>query len=239
MRAGFAWVLVLMVVFAGCSLGGSSLTTVLDVTGTLDSDDDVHLDGQNYDAHEFRAEEGQVVSVRMTSDEFDTYIMVRSPNGRVWENDDWIGGTAESFISFIADKSGEWTALATSFDPGESGAYQLVVESGERVCDGTIQSETGELGGGDEQLESGEYVDTYEVRGRKGQTIVLDLRSEEFDPYLLVIAPNGDQFENDDFRGSFSHSHLTIVLEQSGTYEVGVTTFEPGEGGSYELEMDL
>src|SRR6185295_19109379 len=96
----------------------------------------------------------------------------------------------------------------------------------------------GALAGGDAQLSTGEYYDTYEFQGRAGQRAIFDLVSSAFDPYIMVVAPSGEKKENDDFNGSKSHSRLELALEETGTYRVIVTSYEKGEAGGYELRIE-
>lgn len=86
--------------------------------------------------------------------------------------------------------------------------------------------------------ETGEYMDSYFFNGSPDQIMLLDLHSNEFDTYLVVIAPNGDEFENDDFEGSTGWSQLTIDPVISGPYEVIVTSYEAGETGNYALGIN-
>jgi hypothetical protein len=96
--------------------------------------------------------------------------------------------------------------------------------------------ERGELEPSDEVYgETGEYMDSYFFDGSPEEIMVLDLHSNEFDTYLVVIAPNGDEFENDDFEGSTGWSQLTIDPVINGPYEVIVTSYSAGETGKYAL----
>jgi len=45
------------------------------------------------------------------------------------------------------------------------------------------------LGSGDDRLSSGEFRDDHSFAGQRGQFAVIDLRSSEFDPYLIVSTP--------------------------------------------------
>ncbi len=54
----------------------------------------------------------------------------------------------------------------------------------------------------------------YTFTGSNGQRAVVDLRSGDFDPYILVRAPSGEQFDNDDFEGDASRSLLVARLDR-------------------------
>ena len=97
----------------------------------------------------------------------------------------------------------------------------------------------GRLEKGDETLTSGEYADEYSFSGSVGERAVVDLRSADFDPYLFVRAPSGEQFDNDDFVGDASRSLLSLDLAERGEYRVTVTSYSKGETGGYTLSMDV
>ena len=103
------------------------------------------------------------------------------------------------------------------------------------------QSYTGTLEAGDEQLISGEYVDWYTVEAQVGQAVVVEMTStSELDPYILLQGPAEQQAENDDAApGDLVHSRVVHEVTQGGTFRVGATSFQPGETGTYSLEVYL
>ncbi|HEU4452774.1 MAG TPA: pre-peptidase C-terminal domain-containing protein, partial [Longimicrobium sp.] len=84
---------------------------------------------------------------------------------------------------------------------------------------------------------SGEYRDSYTIRGRRGERLVADLRSTDMDPYLIVIGPDGKQEENDDHEGDQHRSMVSMELPADGEYRVLATTYAPRTTGSYELRI--
>jgi len=124
-------------------------------------------------------------------------------------------------------------AVAT-FVSGEGIGPGGVPLSGTPVMRDTHQ---GTLEEGDELLEEGEYVDRYTVQARAGQTIIADLRSPDFDTYVILNGPGESWEENDDWADDTMHSHIEMVAPESGTYFVLVTTFLAGETGEYTLQL--
>lgn len=51
--------------------------------------------------------------------------------------------------------------------------------------------EHGRLQSGDDVLTSGEFADVFRFDGRSGSRAIVDLRSSDFDPYVLVRTPSG------------------------------------------------
>lgn len=99
---------------------------------------------------------------------------------------------------------------------------------------------TGDLRRGDEQLDSGEFVDTWTFQGRAGDRVSLHMSSSDFDPYLLVNGPSGFSEENDDAEeGGATDAGLDLRLPATGTYRVMATSYEADEAGRYSLSMDV
>jgi serine protease Do len=97
---------------------------------------------------------------------------------------------------------------------------------------------TGALDAGDPKLESGESVDEYPLDVNLGQEVIAIATSVDFDPYLILVAPSGEQFENDDFGDSPSVSLVQEVAGEAGAWRLKVTSFESGETGSYALVLE-
>ena len=95
----------------------------------------------------------------------------------------------------------------------------------------------GTLQPGDSTLTSGEYADSYLLTVTAGDNIVVDLTSGDFDPYLILRSPAGEQWDNDDWEGSLSHSRIEMKAAVAGTWQVTVTSYQPGETGAYAIDM--
>lgn len=98
-------------------------------------------------------------------------------------------------------------------------------------------SNTGELAAGDSQLSSGEYQDTWEFTVTAAGTAVFSLSSDDFDPYLMVRGPGGLSLDNDDRVPGDLNSELSVNFPMAGTYQVIVTSYQPGEMGRYALHV--
>ena len=103
------------------------------------------------------------------------------------------------------------------------------------------QTYRGALGSGDDQIESGEYVDWYEVEAQVGETLVIEMAStSNLDPYLMLLGPGGVQRDNDDVsEGDVRHSYIEHTVTGDGTFQVGATSYQPGETGSYTLTIQF
>lgn len=218
-------------------------TVLVEQTGTLGAGDSRLESGEFVDRYEVEVEVGQRLVADLTSDEFDTYLVVRSPGGVQTENDDHEGDVRRSHVEVAVDEPGTWVVWATSFEPGETGEYRIEVQSGAGgsvvAGDPGVRVEAGRLEPGDEALDAGEFVDTYTFEGQAGQQALLDLRSAELDTYLMLVAPSGRAVENDDFEGDAGRSVISQALEESGEYRIAVTSYAAGETGAYLLRITL
>ena len=208
-------------------------------SGTLEWSDDTLTSGEYADSYSFEGRQGEHVVIDLRSSEFDPYLILRMPDGDQEENDDHEGDASRSLISLTLPHSGSYEVLVTSYQPGETGAYALEIEAGAAGAPALgPRIERGRLTASDERLRSGEYMDVYQFDGRPGVQVKLDLTSTEFDTYLILQDPTGEQTENDDTDRP-GHSQIEHDLTELGTYHVLVTSYEEGESGAYELSIDL
>ena len=206
--------------------------------GTLASGDDKLRSGEYADRYSFQVLAGQRVVVDLESPAFDTYIILEQPGDEQVENDDFERSQSHSRVEVVAPQSGEWTAVATSFEVGEEGAYTLRISIDEATTDDGTRFESGTLASDDDTLDSGEYADVYSVAVQTGEFLVVDLRSADFDPYLIVHTPDGEQLDNDDHEGDASRSLISFTAASAGTVDIITTSYKPGETGTYDVRID-
>lgn len=209
-------------------------------SGRLAAGDRTLRSGEFYDEYTFDAEAGQRAVFDLTSSGFDPYLMVVAPSGDKQENDDWQGSSSHSRLELTLTESGSYRVIVTSYKKDETGAYTLRLEAttGNRVAqESGARTESGRLAAGDRTLRSGEYFDEYTLEGHRGEPLTVDLRSSEFDPYLIVTAPSGKQEENDDYEGDSHRSLVAFQLTEDGTYKIVVTSYRKDETGSYALHI--
>lgn len=235
--------------------GGGFVSAQSEYSGHLRSGDEELVSGEYSDSYSVYANEGEWIALKMTSYELDPYLILTPPDCALagqcdlqHDNDDVESGDPMALIVARADRSGSWKIIATSSVPGESGSYDLEVFVFENTSDfdgldsfridqNDERRESGYLEEGDKALNSGEYVDNYAFVGRAGESFVIDLRSTEFDPYIILFMPDDSQEDNDDWEGDIAHSRIESVLPVDGMYRVSVTSYQPGETGRYDLEI--
>lgn len=202
----------------------------------------------------FEGRRGQQLDLRLASTDFDPYVQISGPDGFSRFNDDSADGGSDSRLLVTLPADGRYVISATSYAGGETGAYRLTVADGAgyqparptpqgaapAATGGTIaigQTISGVLQAGDDTLQSGEYVDRIRFTGRRGQRVAVELTSSAFDAYTILRSPSGQSVDNDDGGQGGTDSRLDTVLTEDGEYTVSVTSFSPGETGSYRLSV--
>jgi len=94
------------------------------IEGNLDGTEAKLKDGSFYDSYEFEGQAGESVAIALDSSEFDTYLVLLDPAGKsLVQRDDGEGTNAR--LAVTLPEVGRYRVLATSYQPGAKGAYQL------------------------------------------------------------------------------------------------------------------
>jgi hypothetical protein len=184
---------------------------------------------------------GQTFTVDLRAAAFDPYLLLSSPNGQLWENDD-AGGTRDSRLTVTASAPGTYRIVVSAYRAGMGGPFQLAISDGRFVPppasaggSGEARAIPGVLAMGDQQLTTGELYDVHELSLAAGERLDVEARSTDFDTYLIVVPPGGQQQENDDQAQGDTNAALHLVASVAGRYRVIVTSYRSGESGRYQL----
>ncbi len=202
------------------------------LAGSLSDGDPMREYGGPYDTFTADLQAGQQVTVRMESDAFDTYLVLRGPDGMEESNDDF-EGTSVSQIETVVAKAGTYSVWASSFAENGRGDYTLTITPGNVA---QIEIIEGRLDPRDEQLPKGEYADRIERAISASSPFSVELESYGFDGFLVVRAPDGQTWRNDD-EGSTSSSRLANLPAMAGTWTIWATSLNADEVGAYDLRI--
>ena len=222
------------------------------VQGELTSDDATLDDGSHYDTWRFRAQAGHVYAITMSSDAFDTFLVVGSTAGSECEDcraDDDGGGGTNSRVEYRASSAGTLEIRANSLMADETGAYTIQLEDlgerqqssgGEPISIRSGQAVHGQLTEDDAVAGDDSFYDLYVYEGRAGESITVTMRSDEFDTFLTIGRQSGDQFReiasNDDgWEGT--NAEVSVTFEEDGPYLIRANALMAGDTGSYILEI--
>jgi len=84
----------------------------------------------------------------------------------------------------------------------------------------------------------GSLYDDYAIQGELGQTIAIELRSRQFDPFLAIVGPKGEWLaQNNDVSSNDTRSFLSFTFPTTDTYYIFVNTYNPRGQGQYTLTL--
>ncbi len=215
------------------------------VAATLTPDDDTLTDGSSFKAYAFVGRAGQRVAIEMRSPTLDSYLVLFDPRGVKIADDDDSGGNKDARLTAVLPTDGTYILYANAYDPGEAGNFVL---SGRAEAvgalpvvplpGGTIFQHRGELGAGSRILaRDGSLFDAFTFVGRAGDVVRVTLSSGEFQPYLVVYAPDRRAIAESRATLGQENAVATFTLPTTGTYRVIANASEPQGKGRYTLTV--
>ena len=94
----------------------------------------------------------------------------------------------------------------------------------------------GRLGSSESENVEGWRVAAWIFKPQRSGIVTIELRSQEFDPYLIVAAPRLGLLEDDDSGGG-RNARLEVQIRPLDTLRIVVTSFRPGQTGTYTLRI--
>ena len=181
----------------------------------------------------FQGERGQYVQITLESRAFDAYLrLLDFKGGVVVEDDDSAGNLNAQIGPLPLPETGAYTIVVTSLSQREVGEYTLSLSGSvvERIE--YSQTVTGELTEGDTET-------AYTFTGQMGDSISIDLMSDDFDTYLTLssVSSGAELAYNDDAGGNLNSRIGPFTLPETGEYIVTVTAYDE-EPGSFTLTLN-
>jgi len=99
------------------------------------------------------------------------------------------------------------------------------------------QSVTGRLVQTDQKFADGSRYKMYAFVGNRGDTVAIDLSSDDFDANLLVADASGNSLARNDDSGERCNARLTFVPPATGNYRVYANSSAQAELGEYKLAL--
>lgn len=228
-----------------------SLTLGTPVQGELSEDDPEYDEEESgaegfYDLYRFTGRPGQRVRVRMEMGEYYPSIELGTMQDGQFTPFEATTGMQGAVVATLPE-GGEYYVRAGAYG-GVTGAYTLSAEERQPApaprTTPVRQGETvqGELQEGDAELDDGRFYDAYAYTARAGERLRVELRSADFDAYVIVGRMVDGEFQeiasNDDAEsGEGLDSLLEVELPEDGRYVIQATSFSPGSEGGYELSV--
>lgn len=203
------------------------------------------VDNSFFDVYAFEGRAGQRVQIDMRSREIDAYLILLDPDGNEVAQDDDGGGGPNSRIVATLPANGTYLLMANSYDAGQAGSYSLQAQAttSSAVNPGGQQNfilqQEGFLDENALKLPAdGSLYRVHTFEGRAGQSVTINLASQDFDTYLALVDPDEKVIgENDDISRSNPNSQVSVILRRSGTYTVIVNAYDRQGRGRYFLTI--
>jgi len=117
--------------------------------------------------------------------------------------------------------------------PGVTGG---IAPAGQVASIGYGQMMQGRLEQGDQTMNDGTFADVWTFQGNAGQTVTIDVMSDEFDAYAQLLDAAGNRLAEDDDSGGNLNARLTFTLPSTGQYQIVVNNFgDSRRTGLYRL----
>jgi hypothetical protein len=242
------------------------------VSGALSEDDPTLDDDSHYDLWTYSGTSGETVRFTLRSDDFDAYLSFGEMDGEDFtemENDDDGAGGTDAKLTVTLSKNGEFVVRVNSLSEGETGDYTLVVEQGDpsevTVSDGddhdhgeapsveadplpepspitSGQTVNGDLSESDPRMDDNSRYDLYSFTAKRGQQVVVTMRSAAFDAYMALGQIDNGEFnsvESDDDTGGGDDAQITYRITRDGVYVIRANSLFAEKTGAYTVEMEL
>lgn len=131
-------------------------------------------------------------------------------------------------------------AAAVVLLPGKASAQANSVLSLLPTEDRRLEVErlyTGALSAADYHSADDNLLEAWELEGRAGQTVTIDLASDQFDARLYVTGPGLVSTLRDEDGGGGCNSRLTVTFLENGTFRVVAGSLGPTQTGTYTIQV--
>lgn len=206
------------------------------IRSRLDSSSNVLPDNSYFNAHTFEGRAGQSISIAMSSEQLDSYLLLYGPGQEyLGENDD-NGNSRNARLEVTLPNNGTYFIFANSYGASEQGPYELSVSN--LSSSGYLVNQSGVLNDQDNRLTDNSFYDEYAFSATQGNDVTITLTSQDFDTYLLVIDEQGNKLaENDDIAENNSNSSIQLSLPYTGEYRVIVNAYDQTGRGQYQISV--
>jgi hypothetical protein len=184
----------------------------------------------------FSAQVGDLVQITMRApgdSALDSELDLYNPQGHlVANNDDYHG--RDSYILYLVPEAGDYRIVARSHGSNSTGVYRLNLAPG-NSGESRQRLEPNRSAGGNVAVGGAE---AWQFEGRAGQNLIItaDALDANFDPYLILYGPRGQEIGRDDDGGEGLNARLTISLPENGLYTIVVSSYD-GSAGRYIVRI--
>ncbi|MGH7606955.1 MAG: hypothetical protein ACREME_06415, partial [Gemmatimonadales bacterium] len=99
------------------------------------------------------------------------------------------------------------------------------------------QAVTGKLTLADQAFADGSRYKLYGFTGNRGDTIAVDMTSDDFDANIVLTDASGNSLARNDDGGEICNARLTFVLPRAAGYRLYANSSAPSELGAFHLRL--
>ena len=203
----------------------------------------------NSDHWIFSANSGDVITINMTSNDFDTYLELRNNSDTIVRQDDDGGDGYNSLIrNYSINTSGTYTIVARGYSSDASGSYSLSLTADTTSSQPNPPAPSNppsavENGGG--TISYGQTVsgvlsgnrDLWVFNASAGDEVSISMTAG-FDTFLELRDSNGTIITQDDDGGTERNSLISnYSINTSGSYTIVARGYSSNPQGSYSLTL--
>lgn len=247
-------------------LQASTLEVGSEVTGALSETDYRTTSGMLVQAFTLTGSAGDPITIDLVSDDFDAYLYLVGPGYDEPLSDDDSGGACHARLTVFLPEDGPFRLVVGSWQspgsytlrvdsrahppaPGECSGDEFggeffdtdMLASLTRVEPaGALESGAelvGSLDDADARLSDDSRADAWTLSGEPGQTLVVELVSEDFDALLVRVPPGRDRYEMDDDSAGNCNSRLYVTFEGSEPHLIVANSLSADGRGRYTLRV--
>ncbi len=162
----------------------------------------------------FEGARGQILRLEGAAEQFDLELELYNPRGELLSGNDDGGAARNPLMTALLPESGRYILRASSFGDGGGGAYRIKRAPSPIRALGVGAPSAGSVGSGGTEI--------WSFGGRAGQTVLVSVRSQEFDTSMQIVGPDGLEVASDDNGGDGTDSLVSFRLPLAGTYTIWV-----------------
>jgi hypothetical protein len=191
----------------------------------------------------FEGAAGDVVTITMTSEDFDSLIRLLDPSGEeIASDDDSAGNLNARLADFELPADGIYTIVASSFGGFSSGDFEVTLESAAPVPPSTSGGKATAIAPGDTASGTrvAEVDNSFTFEGAAGDVVTITMTSDDFDSFVRLLDPSGDEISSDDdSAGNLNALLADFELPADGTYTIVASSFSSTSAGAFELTLEV
>jgi hypothetical protein len=111
-----------------------------------------------------------------------------------------------------------------------------IAPAGQVASIGFGQMMQGRLEAGDQTMNDGTFADIWTFQGSAGQSVTIDVMSDDFDAYAQLLDAAGNRLAEDDDSGGNLNARMIFTLPATGQYQIVVNNFgDSRRTGTYRV----